>query len=588
MSCTSSGADTVVENPQTYLWNAMKTPVPSTKFHLHRRIYVPKTIYFNQFIKEPLSWYFFHKFAFSQGHHRVLELLLLTHKYATSASHVWRARHIETVIYKCGGNGFVSNNPIKAELSQPPFDFLCSIRKYGHFRALSQLEADESFSRDVIFVVEGPVTISKDALTSLKQNENSTDAFDMIQKACLLYLRDNCWEAFQNYSEPFSRWCRFKSTVSVGLQLKIKDFQYICVLGDGGFGTVSAYVKRNTGQVYAGKRISKMRLCSNHLVHMAQEELTILSQIKSKFLVPAYFCFSDKYNIYFMTKLMTGGDLCSYLCNVRRFPEDEARYYIASVALGLDVLHQNGYCYRDLKPENVLLDEHGRARLCDFGLSCKFTDRKLSQRQVGTVGYVAPEVLRKTFWRFISPAVDYWSLGCLTFELLHGHGPPFILQAQPDTNKNRAVNYATLSHDVYYNPEIFNQDTKELCQKLLERDPDVRLSKIGLLKTQKWFQEFDWAGLIMGQLDPPKRLDGLGALVQLPDYYTKKLKLYPLCWSSAVLVEKYDWTYSDLEAYKYDFAAVDNYMDEDYFVSKPSFDVKKIFKSLFSCFRKKK
>jgi len=121
--------------------------------------------------------------------------------------------------------------------------------------------------------------------------------------------------------------------------------------------------------------------------------------------------------LYFVLDYCHGGELFFYLSHLRRFTEDSVKFYSSNILLALKGLHDNNIIYRDLKPENVLIDKHGYAMLTDFGLSKDdMSSEKRANSLCGTAEYLAPEVLAES--RSYGVAIDYWSLGCVIYEML--------------------------------------------------------------------------------------------------------------------------------------------------------------------------
>jgi len=135
-----------------------------------------------------------------------------------------------------------------------------------------------------------------------------------------------------------------------------------------------------------------------------------------------HFAFQSPQSLYFVTDFLNGGELFFHLCTVVRFPESRACFYAAEITLALEHLHQNGIIYRDLKPENVLLDSQGHLKLTDFGLS-KITqpaEGAMTHTFCGTPEYLAPEIILARGHSF---SVDWWSLGMLIYEMISGTNP---------------------------------------------------------------------------------------------------------------------------------------------------------------------
>lgn len=125
------------------------------------------------------------------------------------------------------------------------------------------------------------------------------------------------------------------------------------------------------------------------------QEMSILSQLIHPFILNLNYAFHDENNAYMVTELLKGGDLRYHLSKERlTFKEDQARFVIACLVLGIEFLHSNGVVFRDLRPENVMFDEDGYCRLVDFGLARIWRERNQSDTS-GAPGYIAPEVLMR-------------------------------------------------------------------------------------------------------------------------------------------------------------------------------------------------
>jgi serum/glucocorticoid-regulated kinase 1/serum/glucocorticoid-regulated kinase 2 len=191
--------------------------------------------------------------------------------------------------------------------------------------------------------------------------------------------------------------------------ISLDDFKIDKVLGKGSFGKVFLVTKKDTGQTYAMKSLRKdMIERRNQRVHTTTER-AILAEVQNPFIVQLRFAFQTPDKLYMVMDFMNGGELFFHLRRSGRFTEDRARFYAAEILLALEYLHSITVIYRDLKPENVLLDEEGHLKISDFGLSKSgVTDEsKKAFTFCGTPEYLAPEILKGIGH---DKAVDFWSL----------------------------------------------------------------------------------------------------------------------------------------------------------------------------------
>ncbi|KAF2457946.1 kinase-like domain-containing protein [Lineolata rhizophorae] len=288
---------------------------------------------------------------------------------------------------------------------------------------------------------------------------------------------------------------------SLARKMTAGDFEPLNCLGKGTFGTVLLVRQRATGRLYAQKQFRKASLTVHkRLVEQTKTERTILESVnRHPFIVNLYYAFQDHEKLYLILEYASGGELFHHLNMEHMFSEQMAAFYMAELVLALEHLHHNtGVVYRDLKPENCLLDADGHLLLTDFGLSKVAVDGSDRCNSVlGTVDYMAPEVVRGAEYGM---AVDWWSLGALGFDLMTG-SPPFSGANHAKTQER--ILKAKLALPYYLSP-----DAKDLLTRLLRKEPRRRLGAnmpkdLTTIKQHRFFRKVNWAALKRRELEPP-------------------------------------------------------------------------------------
>jgi len=245
---------------------------------------------------------------------------------------------------------------------------------------------------------------------------------------------------------------------------------------------------------------------------LALNERFALEAAQSPFLINMVYSFQSSENVFLALTLMTGGDLSFHLGLKGTFSLEETRYYAARIIMGLQDLHDSKLVYRDLKPENCLLDDEGRVRITDLGLAVRYTEKL--QGAAGTRGYWAPEMLRRTDEGKRIPygyAVDWFSFGCCLTEFITG-ASPFRTEAaikygtdKGHSEPSKALDCALLEMEPVLHPSKFDDDLADLCRRLLDKDPTTRLGNNGAIDimSHRWFNDMDWDLIISDKYPPP-------------------------------------------------------------------------------------
>ena len=284
-----------------------------------------------------------------------------------------------------------------------------------------------------------------------------------------------------------------KASVSLDSKLSMNNFKVLKVIGKGSFGKVLLVSKKDNSTLYAMKILKKKVVAATNQKDHTKTEREIMESIKSPFIVQLKFAFQTETKLYMAMEYMKGGELFFHLRKCGRFTEERATFYAAEILLALEALHQRNFIYRDLKPENVLLDESGHIKVTDFGLSKSgMKGSKKAFTFCGTPEYLAPEVLRNEGY---GKQVDFWSFGALLYEMISG--------APPHYSKNRNEMYNNVLNKPIPMKPHFSSAACDLLSKLLQIDPSKRLSKMQEVKAHPFFGRINWSMLQELNLEPP-------------------------------------------------------------------------------------
>ncbi|CZT01212.1 probable cAMP-dependent protein kinase [Rhynchosporium agropyri] len=300
----------------------------------------------------------------------------------------------------------------------------------------------------------------------------------------------------------------------------LTDFDILRTLGTGSFGRVHLVQSKHNQRFYAVKVLKKQQVVKMKQVEHTNDERRMLQEVKHPFLITLWGTFQDSKNLYMVMDFVEGGELFSLLRKSQRFPNPVAKFYAAEVTLALEYLHGKDIIYRDLKPENLLLDRHGHLKITDFGFAKKVPD--ITWTLCGTPDYLAPEVVSSKGY---NKSVDWWSLGILIFEMLCGFTPFW------DGGSPMKIYENILKGRVKYPPYI-HPDAQDLLQRLITSDLTKRLGNThgGAegVKNHQWFAEVTWDRLAKKDIDapyvPPVKA-GVGDASQF-DKYPEETELY--------------------------------------------------------------
>jgi len=274
------------------------------------------------------------------------------------------------------------------------------------------------------------------------------------------------------------------------------SLKHVGVLGKGAFGYVTLVLDPSTNQSYALKAIKKKQVIDlGQQAHIINEK-KVMQMMNNFFLVNLRATYKDPRRVYFLLDACLGGELFTILRRRRYFDEPTSRFYAACVIEGFDYMHAKNIIYRDLKPENLVLDANGYLKITDFGFAKVVPERTFTL--CGTPDYLAPEIVTG---QGHGKGVDWWTLGILIYEMLASF-PPFFDDEPIET-------YRKIIKGRIKFPRYFSGESKDLIKNLLRSKATRRLGVItggaDKIRNHPWYSGFDWDALRAGKLAPPIR-----------------------------------------------------------------------------------
>ncbi|KAF1791467.1 NTF2-like domain [Phytophthora cactorum] len=307
------------------------------------------------------------------------------------------------------------------------------------------------------------------------------------------------WKSF-GVKNPYSEMSDASIRSNRSLSISMKDFTVYNVIGKGGFGTVVNAVKKSDGQIYALKILEKGKM-TKYDVESSFTEMRVAQNIHHPFIAGLRIAFQSRTKLFLGMNYYGGGDLFHHMSKGSscRIPSDRAHFYTAELVLGIHHLHQHDILYRDIKPENVMIDADGHVALVDFGLAkLHVSEYKGAKTMAGSPQYTAPELLLPKAKRSYGKAADWWSLGILLYEMSVGKSPFY------DNNIEKM--YHKIQNDplVFPSKPVLTDELKSILRGFLQKDPTKRLgTNISDILEHPYFRGIDWDLLLKKQITPP-------------------------------------------------------------------------------------
>eukprot|EP01135_Chromosphaera_perkinsii_P007602 Nk52_evm58s914 gene=Nk52_evmTU58s914 len=339
-------------------------------------------------------------------------------------------------------------------------------------------------------------------------------------------------EQLSNQREQFE--VKVKALASVREDGKtLMDYEVYRTLGTGSFGRVLLCKEKGQKNYFAIKVIKKDVVIRLKQVEHTANEKNILLCIDCPFIIKLVTTFQDKKNLYFCLEFINGGEMFTHIHRNRHFNSDIARFFAAQVSLAFEYLHNLDIIYRDLKPENLLIDHRGNVRVTDFGFAKRVDNRTWTL--CGTPEYLAPEIILSKGY---AHAVDWWALGILIFEMRAGHAPFY--------DGNQMEMYKKIVEGRILFPSHFKMDEREIITGFLQSDLTKRLGNmkngVADIKNMKYFKTCSWDDLYHLRVNSPyvPKVNGPGDDSNF-DRYDEE----PIVWSGDDVIDPHEEVFKD-------------------------------------------
>ncbi|KPP70009.1 NUAK family SNF1-like kinase 1-like [Scleropages formosus] len=256
-------------------------------------------------------------------------------------------------------------------------------------------------------------------------------------------------------------------------------YELLETLGKGTYGKVKRAVERRTGREVAIKSIRKDKIEDEQdMVHI-RREIEIQSSLRHPHIIAIYEVFENRDKIVIVMEYASKGELYDYLSERRRLSESEIRHFFRQIVSAVHHCHKNGIVHRDLKLENVLLDENFNIKIADFGLSNLYHRDKLLQTYCGSPLYASPEIINGRPYH--GPEVDSWALGVLLYTLVYG--------TMPFDGGNHRHLVRQISSGEYREP-AHSSDARGLIRWMLMVNPERRATVEDI--ANHWWVNWGW------------------------------------------------------------------------------------------------
>ncbi|TPX61558.1 hypothetical protein CcCBS67573_g08917 [Chytriomyces confervae] len=295
--------------------------------------------------------------------------------------------------------------------------------------------------------------------------------------------------------------CCIPEVIDFTAEVELNHFELLRSIGKGAFGKVKVVKHKNTKNTYALKYINKEACIKMKAVDNIIQERKLLEEIHCPFVCNLRYAFQDDENMFMVIDLKLGGDLRFHLNKLGTLPEDVVKFFMAECSMGLMYLHSKHVVHRDLKPDNILLDEAGHACLTDFNIATYWKEEKPLHAVAGSMAYMAPEILDRSGYTY---TIDWWSMGVITYELLLGKRP---FRGSTNEELTAAITKGKLEFSASAEKKISTEGL-DMIKGWLKRPAVDRLGAResggdAQIYNHAWFKGYDWLEFERLAVQPP-------------------------------------------------------------------------------------
>ena len=323
--------------------------------------------------------------------------------------------------------------------------------------------------------------LSSDKRTATAIANGEVQCYTLTAKVFKSILEPNLYEYFTN------KFALEDNTI------ELKDLDNIKELGSGNFGSVNLVRNKKNKQFYAIKALDLEQIKLENLEECVELEKNVLLKTDHPFIMKMVKYLKNENYIFFINEYIKGKELWEVIRDIGLLNKEQTQFYIASILLAINHLHKKKIIYRDIKPENVMVNVKGYIKIIDFGTVKEIEDRTTTV--IGTSHYMAPEITKGEGYSF---QVDIWSIAICMYEFFCGK-LPFGEDLEDPMDIYRAVCKEELSFPNFVHDEKY----MSLMNKMLKKNPAQRLWKFEQIKSDPYFSDFDWSKLISLSYPPP-------------------------------------------------------------------------------------